>query len=319
MNRKFKPQKEVVIITGCSSGLGRALAARLIQSKKYKVVVTAREGSLNRVRNYFEESEDVLIRKLDVTRDDQISELVNDVCLLWGGVDVLVNNAGICYRSVIEHMDILAEMIQLKTNYLGPMNLVRSVLPIMREQGGGKIINVSSVSGMVSMPTMASYTASKHALEGASEAMWYECRPYGIKVSLVEPGFINSDSFKHVVYSKKAELSVNLHGPHSEYYESMTPFIERLMRRTFATPEGIAKKIERLIEMESPPLRLRVTWDAKIFAFVKKILPSSLFHHIMFLFLPGTRHWGVSVVDRRQKRVGGAPHSTTEATASSSR
>lgn len=302
MKRSFKPRKEIVLITGCSSGLGHALAERLIESKNYKVVVTAREGSFARLKTMFSESEDVMLCRLDVTRDDQISEIVNEVCLHWGGIDVLVNNAGICYRSVIEHMDIVAEMTQLKTNYLGPMSLVRSILPIMREQGGGKIINVSSVSGMVSMPTMASYSASKHALEGASEAMWYECRPYGIKVTLVEPGFINSDSFKHVVYSKKAELSVNLNGPHSEYYESMTPFIESLMRRTFATPQGIAKKIEKLIETESPPLRVRVTWDAKIFALIKKLLPSSLFHHIMFLFIPGTKHWGVTVVERRQQK-----------------
>lgn len=288
--------KDVVLITGCSSGLGKFLAQRLIQSGKYRVVVTAREKSLGLVKSFFSESEDVLIRQLDVTDDTQISELINDICCVWGGVNVLVNNAGICYRSVVEHMDIDSEMIQLKTNYLGPMSLIRSVLPIMREQGGGRIINVSSVSGMVSMPTMASYSASKHALEGATEALWYEARPYGIKVSLIEPGFINSDSFKHVVKSKKAELSAHLKGPHSEYYESMTPFIEKLMSWTFATPEKIAKKIEYLMEMSSPPLRMRVTLDAIVFAFIKKILPSSIFHRVMLLFLPGTHRWGVPVL-----------------------
>ncbi len=300
--QSHKSDKEVVLITGCSSGLGKNLATHLIASKRYRVVVTARAKSLESVKSFFTESEDVMIRKLDVTDDAEISELINDICCHWGGVNILVNNAGICYRSVVEHMDIESEMIQLKTNYLGPMSLVRSVLPLMREQGGGRIINISSVSGMVSMPTMASYSASKHALEGATEALWYEARPYGIKVSLVEPGFINSDSFKHVVKSKKALLSASLKGPHSEYYESMTPFIEKLMQWTFATPDRISKKIERLMLMSSPPLRLRVTLDAVVFAFIKKVLPSSLFHRIMILFLPGAKHWGIPVLRFKTRR-----------------
>ncbi|MBX9769000.1 MAG: SDR family oxidoreductase, partial [Bdellovibrionales bacterium] len=285
-------KKDVVLITGCSSGLGKALAERLILSRKYRVVVTAREKSFEVLQSLFQESDEVMVRKLDVTDDSHIFEVVNDVCCIWGGINVLINNAGICYRAVVEHMDIHSEMIQLKTNYLGPMSLVRAVLPIMREQRSGRIVNVSSVSGMVSMPTMASYSASKHALEGASESLWYESKPYGIKVTLVEPGFVHSDSFKHVVYSTKAELSASLKGPHSEYYESMAPMIERLMRWTFATPESIAEKMADLLEMDSPPLRLRVTLDAQLFAIFKKILPSRIFHKIMFWLLPGADRWG---------------------------
>lgn len=295
--------KNVVLVTGCSSGLGKALAERLIESKKYRVVVTSRQRSFEQLKNYFTESEDVMLRELDITDDAEISKVVNDVCCIWGGINILINNAGVCYRSVVEHMDVQSEMIQLKTNYLGPMSLVRSVLPVMREQGGGRIVNISSVSGMMSMPTMASYSASKHALEGATEALWYEAKPYGIKVSLVEPGFVNSDSFKHVIYSKKAKLSSILKGPHSEYYTSMTPFVERLMNWSLATPEGIAKKIEHLIERQSPPLRLRVTWDAIAFSIIKKILPSTFFHKIMFHFLPGTRFWGAATLHRRRSTL----------------
>ena len=83
------------------------------------------------------------------------------------------------------------------------MALVRAALPIMREQRAGKVINVSSVSGMLAMPTMGSYSASKHALEGATEALWYEARPFGITVNLAQLGFVNSDAFKRVVLSKK--------------------------------------------------------------------------------------------------------------------
>lgn len=284
--------QKIVLITGCATGLGKALVETLSRNPRYKIIATARAHRLELLREMFNESDNLLIRELDITKESNIFSLVNEIANTWGRIDVLVNNAGICYRSVVEHMDRESEMIQLETNYLGPMSLVRSVLPIMREQMNGHIINISSVSGMVSMPTMGSYSASKHALEGATESLWYEARPYGIKVSLVEPGFINSDSFKNILLSKKAKLSAKLKGPHSEYYNSMSPFIENLMKWAFATPESIAKKVAKLIEKENPPLRTRVTLDAMVFSVLRKLLPEFLFHKVMFLLLPGSRLWG---------------------------
>lgn len=283
---------KIVLITGCATGLGKALVDTLAKNPKYKIVVTARAHRLEVLHSLFAESDNLMIRELDVTNESNILRLVNEIANLWGRIDILVNNAGICYRSVVEHMDRESEMIQLETNYLGPMTLIRSILPIMREQMSGHIINVSSVSGMVSMPTMGSYSASKHALEGATESLWYEAKPYGIKVSLIEPGFINSDSFKNILLPKKAKLSAKLRGPHSEYYTSMAPFVERLMRWTFATPESIALKVQHLIEQKNPPLRLRVTVDAILFSILRKLLPESIFHKVMFMLLPGSRLWG---------------------------
>lgn len=284
--------QKIVLITGCATGLGKALVETLGRNPQYKIIATARAHRLDDMRAMFVESENLIVRELDVTNESNIFSLVNEIANMWGRIDVLVNNAGICYRSVVEHMDRESEMIQLETNYLGPMSLIRSVLPIMREQMYGQIINISSVSGMVSMPTMGSYSASKHALEGATESLWYEARPYGIKVSLVEPGFINSDSFKNILLPKKAKLSAKLKGPHSEYYKSMSPFIESLMKWAFATPESIAHKVARLIEQKNPPLRLRVTMDAVVFSFLRKLLPEFMFHKVMFLLLPGSRLWG---------------------------
>lgn len=302
-SRQDGDRRPVIFITGCGSGLGLALARILYSQSKYRAVVTARGESFQRLRDEFRDDDHFLVRELDVTDDNRIHTLVNEICLAWGTIDVLINNAGVCYRSVVEHMDIESEYRQLKTNYLGPMSLVRSVLPMMRERKSGRIINISSVSGMVSMPTMASYSASKHALEGATEALWYEARPYGIRVSLVQPGFINSDSFKHVVLSKKANLSSRLQGPHSEYYDSMGPFIERLMSWSRATPESIALKILDLVERDHPPLRVSVTPDAILFRILRRLLPAELFHRLMFLFLPGSRVWGQKRLPRRMAGV----------------
>lgn len=290
--------RQVVLITGCGSGLGLALGRYLADLNKYRLVLTARQHSLEQLKKKFEESDDIMLQTLDVNLPHQVRLVVSAVIEKWNRIDVLINNAGICYRGVIEHMDNESELEQLQTNYLGPMNLIRAVLPVMREQSRGRIMNISSVSGMVSMPTMGSYSASKHALEGATESLWYEAKPYGINVTLIQPGFINSDSFRHVVMSKKADLSKHLNGPHSEYYNSMTPLIERLMKLSTSSPLDVAKKIEKCMEDANPPLRLRVTLDSQVFYFLRRWLPASLFHHIMFFLLPGSLRWGRHKISR---------------------
>lgn len=113
---------------------------------------------------------------------------------LWGGVDVLVNNAGISYRAVVEHTDHEDRAHQMDVNFRAPMEMIRHVLPDMRRKRRGKIINVSSVGAMMAMPTMAPYSASKFALEGASESLWYEVRPFGIHVSLVQKSVLQRPS-----------------------------------------------------------------------------------------------------------------------------
>lgn len=290
---KYKPHyKQVVIVTGCGSGIGLELAKLLSRRSDLRVVATARIKTLEQLRKIFTETSDFILRELDITNEDNIYSLIHEITLLWGRVDVIINNAAVCFRAVIEHMDVESEMTQLKTNYLGPMSLIRSVLPIMREQRSGLIINVSSVSGMLAMPTMGSYSASKHALEGATEALWYEARPFGIRVNLVQLGFINSNSFKRVVLSNKAELSVALGGPHSEYYKSMTPMIEKLMAFSFFSSGKIAKKIICLIDKPKQRLRLPLTPDAIIFNFLKKVVPSFFFNRALYFLLPGSMKWG---------------------------
>lgn len=288
----MRDNKAIIIVTGCGSGLGLSLAKKLYLREDLKIVATARAKSLDFIKKEFIETDRFIMRELDITNDENIYTLIHEITILWGRVDVIINNAAVCFRAVIEHMDFDSELLQLKTNYLGPMALIRAVLPIMREQRSGLIINVSSVSGMLAMPTMGSYSASKHALEGASEALWYETRPFGIRVNLVELGFINSNSFKRVVLSNKAALSVALNGPHSEYYESMTPMIEKLMSWSFASTDKIARKIIDLIDKPQGRLRLTLTLDAIIFAIIKKIIPEFIFNRILYLLLPGSVKWG---------------------------
>lgn len=294
--QEFKP---TILVTGCASGIGLALAKLLYKEKRYRVVVTARTRSLDKLKSIFIEDDRFIIRPLNVTDDFQRKALIQEINDKWGGVNVLVNNAGISYRSVIEHMTEEDEIKQMATNYLGPMGLIRLVLPNMRIRGRGKIINVSSVSGMLSMPTMGSYSASKHALEGACESLWYEAKPYGIDVCLVQPGFINSNSFRNVYYTELSKPEAAEQSVYKEYYKNMAPFIEKMMRLSPTDPKRVAKIILKTIKRSDPPLWIPATLDAWAFYYIRKILPRRFLLPILFFFLPKARSWAKPYTNKR--------------------
>ncbi|WP_246845199.1 SDR family oxidoreductase [Bdellovibrio sp. NC01] len=282
----------MILVTGCSSGIGLALARMLYEHTEYRVVVTAREKSVSKLYEEFKESERFIIRTLDVTSEQSRKSLITDINQLWTGVDVLVNNAGISYRAVVEHMTTKDEMLQMETNYLGPMGLIRLCLPHMRDTGRGKIVNVSSVAGMLAMPTMSSYSASKFALEGACESLWYEMRPFGVKVCMVQPGFIHSQSFKNVYHTDQSEPTRNWSGPYKDFYQNMTPFVERMMNMSLTSPEKIAKIILEVIEKENVPLWIPATLDAKLFYYIRRAFPRRLLLPFLYWCLPKARTWG---------------------------
>lgn len=286
-----KPAPPVVLVTGTSSGVGLALAHRLAQLP-YRVIATARKQSLDQLKvSGLGEQENFLIRPLDITCADERAALVAEIEARWGGVDVLVNNAGIAYSAVVEEMTEEDEVLQQATNYLGPMALTRLVLSHMRAQRWGRVINVSSVSGMMAMPTMSSYSASKFALEGASESLWYEMKPWNVRVTLIQPGFIHSSSFQNVYWSKVfAERSVEA-SPYRAYYKNMRPFIARLMELSITTPDNVAQVIVRTIQRRWPPLRVAATPDARIFYVLRRILPRALYHSFLYRSLPGVSAW----------------------------
>lgn len=294
---RYKP---IILVTGASQGVGRSLAQVLSKIPEYRTVVTARRFSLARLRTAFEENDHFKILDLDVTDPKSRTKALETIRQVWGDVDILINNAGISYRSVVEHMTEKDEQLQMSTNYFGPMALIREILPSMREKGRGKIINISSVSGMLAMPTMASYSASKHALEGASEALWYEMKPFGINVTLIQPGFIHSNSFENVYHSEQSHPNNQKEkGAYSDYYESMGPFIAKLMKMSWTTPEHVALKVLKVIKTEKPSLWVPATPDAVLFYFLRRMIPRRWLMPILFFFLPNTNRWAFRHTFRR--------------------
>lgn len=290
--KAMKEAKSVVLVTGASTGIGLALARLIIRERHYRLVLTAREKSLDRFeKEGIYPSENLMILPLDVTSHDERIACVQKIEAKWGGVDILVNNAGISYRAVVEHMSDEEQLRQLATNYLGPMALIRLVLPKMREKHQGRIINISSVGGMMAMPTMSAYSASKFALEGATEALWYEMKPWNIKVSIVAPGFIRSKSFENVYYSKESCDSAARHGDYSEYYDSMAPFVAKMMNASTSTSEDVANTILKTMKKKRPHLRIPATLDAYFFYWLRRLLPRWVYHKILYWGLPGARDW----------------------------
>ena len=160
----MKPGK-TVLITGASTGLGLATAHALSKTE-YRVFLTARPSSLPRFDMHeVRESDRVRIRPLDVTSAEQRAAIVEEAERDWGGIDMLINNAGITYRAVVEHVTEEQRIAQMDVNFRSPMELIRLVLPGMREKGAGRIITVSSVGGMMAMPTMAN-TLPRRAVVG---------------------------------------------------------------------------------------------------------------------------------------------------------
>jgi short-subunit dehydrogenase len=293
----FKP---VILVTGCSSGIGLALASLLYTQTQYRVIVTARSKSIKILLDRFIETERFIIRPLDVTIESERITLIQEIEKKWDSVNILINNAGLSYRAVLEHMSDSEEKDQFNTNYFGPVALIRAVLPKMRSSGRGKIINVSSVSGMLAMPTMSSYSASKYALEGMSEALWFEVRPLGINVSLIQPGFVQSKSFQNVKYSSQSGPEHGIEGLYADYYQHMTPFIERLMGYSLTTPASVAKKILKVIRQRNPPLWIPATLDAKIFYYLRRFVPRRILLELLFATLPRVKQWAKKYT-RKQK------------------
>jgi len=172
----------VALVTGASSGIGDAAARQLLDAG-FTVYGTSRRATAG------EQRAGVVFLPLDVTDDESVAAAVSEVLYRSGRIDVLVSNAGLGVAGAAEESSIDQARALFDTNVFGAMRMTRAVLPVMRMQGGGRIINVSSIVGLIPVPFMALYSSTKHALEGYSQSVDHELREHGIRVLLVEPGF----------------------------------------------------------------------------------------------------------------------------------
>ncbi len=259
-----------VLITGCSTGIGRAAAKHLAQ-RSWTVFATARRPET--IADLREAGCRTL--PLDVCDEDSMRGAVDEVERVAGAVGVLVNNAGYGLQGPVEELDLDDVRAQFETNLVGPLRLTQMVLPGMRRQGRGRIVNLSSVAGRLSLPAGGAYHASKYAIEAMSDALRFEVRGFGIDVIIVEPGAIRSRWMDKAVAS--LEPPEDYSGPYRALRASAARQLRGahrgMLRLAARSPEAVARVIARAIEDEHPAPRYVVPNVARLFIAAPRLLP----------------------------------------------
>lgn len=215
-------QDKVVLVTGASAGIGEAIAIEAARQKAKVVLAARREGVLQNVARLVEsKGGKALVVPTDMTQPEQIANLAETVLKTWGQVDVLVNNAGYGQMGPIELVDDAAVRRQFEVNVFSLLDLTRRLVPAMRARKSGRIINISSIAGKVSLPFMGIYNASKHALEAISDSLRLELAPFGIKVVVIEPGPVATDFFYTAETVTKDVLADKADNPYQSSLEAM--------------------------------------------------------------------------------------------------
>lgn len=262
--------RPVALITGCSSGIGRA-TARHLTARGWVVVATAR--SLERVADLqADETTEGLVApmELDVTQEDSMVATVEATLARTRRLDALVNNVG--YSEIGPLEDATAEEIRLQfeTNSFGPLGLTQLVLPVMREQGAGRIVNISSIGGRVAIPFLGLYNASKFCLEAWSDALRVVARQFGTRVIVVEPGSVRTN-FNSTAGEHSRRFESGVRSAYSGPYEGFERFVSR-STSSGSSPENVARVIHRALTAKNPRARYPATPQAHMMLAVVSLL-----------------------------------------------
>lgn len=289
---------KTVLITGCSSGIGEATARRLA-GHGWSVYASARR--LESIEQLADAGCELL--QLDVTDEPSMRAAVEEIERKHGAVGVLVNNAGYSQGGPIEQVPLEAVRRQFETNVFGVIALTQLVLPAMREQHWGKVVNIGSMGGRLTLPGGGLYHATKYSLEAISDALRFEVRGFGVDVVLVEPGLITSDFGKTAVatVSEADAAGAGAHqtgdgvdgNPYKRFntkLAAMTAGVyEGPMRHLGGGPDVVAKAIEKAISRRKAPSRMLLTPSAHLTVFQRKLLPDRLWDAMLRTQMPEPR------------------------------
>jgi NAD(P)-dependent dehydrogenase (short-subunit alcohol dehydrogenase family) len=264
--------RKVVIITGASSGIGRE-AARLFAQKGWQVVATMRDTSRGKG---LLDSGNVDLLRVDVRDSKSIRDAYDKTMKRYGRIDVLVNNAGYGLVGPIEAAKREQMEAEVDTNLIGLMDATALVLPHMRKNTSGTIVNISSMAGKVAFPYHSAYNATKFGVEGFTESVQYEVRRFGIGMKLVEPGMVETD-----FYTRSMEKLA--HPAYGDYPGMM----ERTGSRKGIPPARVAEVIYRAATDRSNRLRYPVGSDAAMLLLIKKVLPDGVFSWLIMKVMKG--------------------------------
>jgi NAD(P)-dependent dehydrogenase (short-subunit alcohol dehydrogenase family) len=252
----------VALVTGASSGIGRA-TAKALQSAGFRVFGTSRRAVAGR-------SNGVTMLTCDVTDDESVVTMVEEVLAKAGRIDLLVNNAGMGLLGGAEESSMAQAQALFDVNLFGVLRVTNAVLPIMRRQGKGRIVNLSSVQGFIPAPYFALYSSTKHAVEGYSESLDHELRPFGIRVALVEPAYTRT-SFEENLAKPDRLLDT---------YDSARTGMNAAVRKAMEkgnTPEVVANTVLAAATDPVPKRRYAAGKMARQVSFLRRFVPASAF------------------------------------------
>ncbi|MBM7645556.1 NAD(P)-dependent dehydrogenase (short-subunit alcohol dehydrogenase family) [Scopulibacillus daqui] len=272
----------VVLVTGASSGFGLLTSIALAKQGFYVLAGIrdlSKKGELQEKAAAEGVENNIEYLLLDVTKESDIAQAAEIVENQFGYLDVLINNAGIAVPDFAECLSVGDYRKQFETNVFGVIQMTQAFLPLIRRSKQGRIINVSSISGLAGFPGLSAYTASKHAVEGFSESLFFEVKPFGIDVILIEPG-----SFATKIWEKSLSFLKNNH-PQSGYYQALK---ERLLSRFMNNAPGMAdpgivvKVLTHAVTVRKPKFRYIIGKNSRLMLIIKRLFPWKIWAALVF-------------------------------------
>jgi NAD(P)-dependent dehydrogenase (short-subunit alcohol dehydrogenase family) len=272
--------EKVALVTGSSSGIGFETALQLARAGFYTY---ASMRNLEKSKNITEiartEKLPLQVVHLDVNDDGSVKDAISRIVTADSQrIDVLVNNAGYGLFGSVEDSSIEEIKAQFETNFFGVVRLTQQVLPVMRKQKSGTIVNVSSVGGRIGLPALSAYHGTKFALEGLSESIAYELEPFGIRVVIIEPGVIRTNILNSSASAKKA---LDPKSPYFSLTQKLDNNFRSMMETASSSPKEVAKVILQAVTSENPLLRYSVGDDAANLIHARENMPDKEFRKMI--------------------------------------
>ena len=270
--------QKVAVVTGSSSGIGFETSLTLARSGFFTYATMRNLGKGASIKSVAtKEGLPIRVAQLDVTEDRSINDAVHSIISDVGKIDVLVNNAGYGLNGAFEDLAMEEIKAQFETNLFGVIRVSQAVLPIMRKQKSGIIINISSAAGRFGYPGESAYVSTKFAIEGLSESMVYELEPFGIRVVLVEPGPIRTNFADGLVAAKKSQDPTS---PYAEIMKKLNAVLAS-MRKNASFPDLVAKVVLKAVTSENPGLRHLAGKDVETWMEAKRRMSDEEFYKMM--------------------------------------
>src|ERR671913_655869 len=277
-----KPNGEitrVAVVTGSSSGIGFETSMMLARNG-FQTYATMRdpEKGENIKSIATKENLPIHIEQLDVTDNKSVTNAIQAIVSKANSIDVLVNNAGYALTGAFEDLAIEEIKAQYETNLFGLIRTTQAVLPIMRKQKSGTIVNISSGAGRFGYPVGSAYVSTKFAVEGLSESMAYELEPFGIKTVIIEPGMIKTNFHNDMVIAKKSQ---NSNSPYSQIMQKLSTSFEHMLQNASSSPDLVAKIVLQAVTSENPSLRYLAGKDVETWIEAKRSMSDDEFYKMV--------------------------------------